>query len=152
MKNLIWVLALGFAQLGFGQTIKVRALNETTGRGLPRQSISISLWYEKGQIPPAHYDRNISLETDAHGEARFNLPDPAPAHLAAQLRLTSEHWNCGCVILMSVEDLIQKGIVGPGPGTKSARSPSATPQPKEIMFLARPLTFFERIVYPFLRE
>jgi hypothetical protein len=108
--------------------------------------------YEKNEKTPAKYDATLHLETDTNGEAQFSLPDPAPAHLAAQLHLTSEHWHCACMVLATTEDLIQKGIVEShrSPNRKSDASDKA--EPMEILFLPRPFTLFERMIYPFVKE
>jgi len=133
----------------FGQTIRIRVVNEKNGHPLPKQPISITLLYEKSEKTPAKYDAALNIETDEKGESQFSLPEPAPAHLAAQVHLTSEHWHCGCGVLMVTQELIQKGIVGPR-SNETANAVKA--EPKEILFLARPFTFFERLFYPFLKE
>jgi hypothetical protein len=148
LRYVFWILVPWVTPLCFGQTIGIRVVNDKTGRPLPKQRISISLLYEKGEKTPAKYDAVLNIETDEKGESQFNLPEPAPAHLAAAVHLTSEHWRCGCGVLVTTQDLIQKGILGP-------RSPaSGNPvkaEPKEIMLFARPLTLFERLLYPFVK-
>jgi hypothetical protein len=132
--------------------IRVRVIDDTNGHPLPKQQVSISLLYEKGEKVPANYDALLQLETDVNGEVQFRLPEPAPAHLAAQVRLTSEHWHCGCTALVDTQDLIQKGLVGPEPGHGSTRSTaSVKAEPGEILFVARPFTFFERLLYPLVK-
>jgi hypothetical protein len=78
------------------------------------------------------------------------LPDPPPLHLAA-VRLTSEHWHCGCVVVGTTSDLLRKGSVGPEPSLH-AGGPSFPAGPGEIVILARPFTFRERLLYPLLKE
>jgi hypothetical protein len=119
-----------------------------TGHPLQNQPISISLLYDKSEKTPAKYEA-LNLKTDEKGESQFSLPEPAPSQLAAQVHLTSEHWHCGCSVLATTQDLIQKGIVGPR-SSKSVNPVIA--QPKEILFLARPFTFFERLLYPFVKQ
>src|SRR6266403_4890281 len=148
LRYVFWILVPWRTPLCFGQTIRIRVVNEKTGHPLPKQPISVTLLYEKSEKTPAKYDAALNIETDEKGESQFSLPEPAPAHLAAQVHLTSEHWHCGCGVLMATQELIQKGIVGP------RYNETANPlkaEPKEILFLARPFTFFERLFYPFLK-
>jgi hypothetical protein len=147
-RYVFWILLPWLAPLCFGQTIRIRVVNDKTGHALPKQPISITLLYEKSEKTPAKYDATINIETDEKGESQFSLPEPAPAHLAAQVHLTSEHWHCGCSVLVTTQDLIQKGIVGPRPN-ESGNPVKA--EPKEVLFLARPFTFFERLFYPFVK-
>lgn len=136
----------------FGHTIKIRMVNIANGHPLPKQPISIGLIYDKNEKPPANYSAHFQLETDANGEAEFQLPDPAPAHVAAQAHLTFEHWHCGCAALENTQDLIQKGFTA---GLATGSTPpgaSVKAQPGEILFVARPFTFFERLMYPLTKE
>jgi hypothetical protein len=148
-RHMIWILVSGFAPLCFAQTIRIRVVNDKTGDSLQKQPVSIALFYDKSERTPATHDAGLNLETDEKGESQFSLPEPAPAHLVAQVHLTSEYWHCGCSVLATTQDLIQKGIVGPR-SSKSANPVKA--EPKEILFLARPFTFFERLFYPFVKE
>jgi hypothetical protein len=148
LRYAFWILVPWVTPLCFGQTIKIRVVNDKTGQPLPKQPISITLLYEKGEKTPAKYDAALNIETDEKGESQFNLPEPAPAHLAAQVHLTSEHWFCGCSVLVTTQDLIQKGIAGPRP-VKSGNPVKA--EPKEIMFFAHPFTLLERLLYPFVK-
>lgn len=147
LRHLItWIVALGFGPFSFGQvTIKIRLINVDNGHPIQRQPITVSMLYEKNEKTPPKYDSTLHLETDANGGAQFGLPEPAPAHLSAQVRLTSENWHCGCMVLVATGDLIQKGIA------VLSDKPIKT-EPGEILFLARPYTFFERLIAPLLRE
>jgi hypothetical protein len=148
-RHIIWIIVAGFAPLCLGQTIRIRVVDDKTGHPLQKQPISISLLYDKSEKTPAKYDAALNLKTDERGESQFSLPEPAPAHLAAAVHLTSEHWFCGCIVLTTTQELIQKGIEGPRYGE------SVNPikvEPKEILFLPRPFTFFERLLYPFVKQ
>ena len=134
------------------QTLRVRVLKINDRHPLPHQDVSVALLYEKGEKPPPKYDANLRSTTDENGEAQFLLPEPAPVHLAVQLHLTSEHWHCGCMILAATQELIQRGLVQtPGPQSKES-STNANPEPGLILFFVRPFTFFERLLYPLLKE
>ena len=123
-------------------------VNSNNGQPLPKQSVSINLLYERGEKPPAKYEGNLVLETDAKGEAQFGLPEPAPAHIWVQVRLTSEHWHCGCMALATTQDVIQKGM-SDSESTTSIKNARA--EPRIILFLARPFTLLERLLYPLMK-
>ena len=141
---LLWV---GSSCLAQAVTIRVIA---TDGRPLQKQQVSVTLFYDKGEKHPAKYDAIVSLETNFNGEAQFTLPEPAPAHLAAQVRIDWGRWNCGCSVLAATQDLIQKGIVESSAVPKKAAAPVKA-VPGEILFVVRPLSFFERLLYPFVK-
>src|SRR5437870_4768919 len=137
----------------FGQTVAIRVVNANDGSPLQHQPVSVSLLYDKGEPRPAEDGANLNLQTDANGEVRFVLPKPAPAHISAQVRLTSEHWHCGCMVLAVTQDVIQKGFVDSAASASQARKSPALVRavPGEILFIARPLSFWERLLYPFVK-
>ena len=149
---LIWLLVLLSASPRcVGQTIRIRIINGSNGHPLSKQQVSVSLLYEKTEKTPAKYEALLHLETDTNGVAQFTLPDLVPAHLSAGAHLTSEHWHCGCAapLLVDTKDLIQNGIVA---GREfSSRATPVRAAPGEIIFVARPFTFFERLLYPLLK-
>jgi hypothetical protein len=149
-----WIVALGFGcPLCFGQvTIKIRLINVDNRHPISKQPIIVSLLYEKNEKTPPKYDSTLYLETDVNGEAHLGLPEPAPAHLSAHVHLTSRNWHCACMALLATEDLIQKGIAVPqlGPNAKNSDKPIRT-EPNEILFLARPYTFLEKLIAPLLK-
>ena len=98
------------------------------------------------------YDANLNLQTGADGEVRFVLPLPAPAHISAQVRVAPAHWRCGCGVLVATEELIRDGVVGPLPADEGGKSVAAPKGARgEILFVARPLSFWERLLYPFVK-
>jgi hypothetical protein len=111
------------------------------------QPVLVGLHYGQNEKAPAKYDANLRLETDASGEAQFHLPEPAPAQLVAQVQLTSEHWHCFCMALITTKDLIQTGIVQPPGRESTASATNAKAEPGVIVFLARPFTFLEKLFY-----
>ena len=149
---LTWLpVLLSAGPLCVGQTIRIRIINGSNGHPLLKQPVSVSLLYEKAEKAPAKYEALLRLETDTNGVALFTLPDLAPAHLSAGAHLTSEHWQCGCAapLLVDTKDVIQNGVVA---GREfSSRATSVKAEPGEIIFVARPFTFFERLLYPLLK-
>lgn len=143
-------LPLGLCLPCLAQIVTVRVIDITNGRPLQSQAVSVSLLYDKGEQTPPKYDATLNLQTNVNGEVQFTLPEPAPMHLSAQIHLTSEHWRCGCAVFGATQDLLQKGLLGPQPGAASKKV-DVTAKPGEILFLARPLTFFERLLYPLVK-
>jgi len=152
-RGFVCVLLLLVGPFCFAQTVTVRIMNAARGHPLQNQHVPVSLLYEKGEKTPAKYEANLTMKTDANGEAHFTLPEPAPPHISAQVRLTLEHLRCGCGVLATTEDVIQKGIVGPLPGGQPKKAAATLKALSgEILIVARPLSFFERLLYPFVKE
>jgi hypothetical protein len=137
------------------QEIAIRVINVANGRPLQKQAVSVSFLYDKryDKEIPAKFDAVLNLETDAKGEAHFNFPEPPPVHFAAQSSVDWSHWKCGCGVMGSVNDLIQKGIVGPVMDTDSEKHGAfLKPVPRQILFAFHPLSLLERLLYPFTSE
>ena len=136
------------------QEAKIRVLNGANGRPLPKLAVSVSFLYDKkyDREIPRSYDASLNLETNEDGETHFQFPQPPPVHFSAQVRLDS-HWHCGCVILASTEDLVREGVNGPLSVSDekkfAARYKTA---PGEILVIAHPLSFFERLLYPLMKD
>jgi len=147
----IFVLSLGLSVQA--QEVIVRIINAADGRPLQNQAISVSFLYDRkyDKEIPAKHDAVLHLETNASGDAHFGFPEPPPAHFSAQVRVDWSHWKCGCWLLGSTDELVRKGIVGPKVGTDKSAS-DIKPVPGEILFVARPLSWFERLLYPLTRE
>jgi hypothetical protein len=147
MRALIGVLLL--CQFSFAQAVKVRVVNGNNGDPLPKQAISVQFLYEK----PPKASSPLRIETDANGEAQFRIPESPPEHLDVKLALTSEHWHCGCWVMADTEDVIHKGIVEATPPDKAKASTTpANAEPGEIVFIVRPFTFFEKLLYPLVKQ
>jgi hypothetical protein len=151
-RCIAFIFLLSVGPCCYAQAVTIRVINANDGGPLRYQQVSVSLLYDRGEAQPANYNGNLSLETDANGEANFVLPGPAPTHISAQVRLAPSHWRCGCVVLVATEELIRNGTSGTLPAADSGKS--AVPVkavPGEILFVARPLSFWERLVYPFVK-
>jgi hypothetical protein len=151
-RYLVIVVIVALFSLGscFAQVVAVRVVNASNGQPLQGRQVSVSLLYEKGEPVPQKYDANLNLLTDANGEVHFTLPSPAPTHISVQARLP-ESWRCACGILAPTEELIRSGIVAPG-ATAGKSSIPAKAVPGEILFSGRPLSFWERLLYPFVKD
>jgi hypothetical protein len=154
-RYLVCVLVLWFGPFCFvcrGEAVTIRVINSDGGRPLQKQQVSVSLLYDKGEKTPAKYDANLNLETDVNGEVHFVLPEPAPAHLAVRILIDWGHWDCGgaCGVLAASQDVIDRGIVE---SAADRKKPAASRKaiPGEILFVARPLSLLERLLYPLLK-
>ena len=143
MRALALVLLL--CPVCFAQSVRVRVINGKDGRPLPKQAISVQFFYEK----PAKVSPPLHLETDSNGEAQFSIPEPTPAHLFVHVALTNEYWHCACGFMGDTETVVHKGVVEAPP--KAPIAP-ANREPGQIVFVARPFTFVERLLYPVMKE
>jgi hypothetical protein len=155
LRYVAWFLLLSVAPSCLAQEAKIRVIDGVDGRPLPKLAISVSFLYDKkyDKEIPANYDASLKLETDKNGEAHFKFPQPPPVHFLAEVRVDWSHWHCGCGVIGSTEDLVRQGINGPSPASdekKLAVRYKATPG--EILVIARPLSFFERLLYPLTKE
>ena len=130
------------------QEITVRVMNAADGRPLQKQPVSVSFLYDKryDKDIPVNHARGVNLETDVSGEAHFRFPEPPPVHFSAEVRVDWSRWNCRCGILGSTDDLITKGIVAATTDFSKSASPA------QILFVLRPLSFFEWLIYPIMKE
>jgi len=149
LRHLVFAALLSVGSSCIAQTVTIRVVNADNGRPLRDQHVGVSLLYQAGEAVPEKYDAHLSFHTDAKGEVRFVLPKPAPGHLSAQVDLNPGHWHCACGSLSLTEELIRNGFVSqmpPGGRVKSAVPANAAPG--EFLFLARPLSFWLRLLYP----
>ena len=130
------------------QGIKVRVVS-ADGQPLAGQTILISFLYDS-QRKPANSPESVTLNTDGKGEVSVSLLDPPPEHIGVQIKLTSQNWRCACTTLATTQDVFRTGIVVTSPAAKPKTS--TEPRPGEILFTPRPLTFFERLLQPLVKQ
>jgi hypothetical protein len=137
------------------QEAKICVINGANGHPLPKLAVSVSFLYDKkhDEAIPTNPVASLKLETDGNGEVHFKFPQPRPAHFSTQVSLDESHWHCRCVILASTEDLVREGITEPST-KKDAEKFAARYKvvPGEILIIARPFSFFERLFYPIMKE
>ncbi len=147
-RFLMWFCLLWIGPVSFGQVITIRIINAKDGRSLPKRHIWVSLLYDKSEERPSQFNGYLQLETDAHGEARLTLPEPAPGHFSVVARLKSESWHCGCWARIATKDVVKNGVVE-GQGFARAAVPVRA-EPGQISLVARRRPFFERFMYTML--
>jgi hypothetical protein len=149
-RQLACFLLLCGGPLCLAQAVTIQVINGDNGRPLQKQIVSVTILYGKGESAPAKYDATLDIETDVNGAAQFRLPEPAPAQFAAQVRMDWARWHCGCGVLAVTQVVIQKGIVESAADRKKSAVPM-NPVPGQILFVARPLSLFERLLSPLLK-
>jgi hypothetical protein len=81
------------------------------------------------------------------------FPDSQPKHLNIRLALTSEHWHRACWVMTDTENVVHNGIMQSAPANKAKAYPvPANAKAGQIVFVATPFTFFERLLYPLVKE
>jgi len=130
--------------------VKIRVAS-SNGHPLPKQNVSVGLLDEASEKHPANYDAKLNLETDGNGEVVFRLPEPAPVHFAVDVHLTSEYWHCKCLALVATRDVVQNGIVQAADTQVPTEPTSSKASSGIVLFVVRPFTFVERLIYPFVK-
>jgi hypothetical protein len=147
--RVIGILLLWISPVCYGQAITIRIVNGKNAHPLAKQHVSLSVLYDASELKPTKYDPIQHQDTDANGLAQFVLPETAPVHLSVLVRMTSDRWHCACDALVVTRQLIQEGIVVSGQLNSPPKTVSASPG--EIVFVARPLTFFEVLLHSLLK-
>lgn len=128
------------------QAVTIRLVNVANQLPLPRQQVTVLLFYTR-EDRPANYEEDLSFTTDASGEARFILPEPAPEHLFVEVPLPDSKWWCVCSSLSDTQEVMRTGTVELPRGEDHGTALSA--KPGEIVISARKLPFWKRLLYRF---
>lgn len=162
-RNISWFALLLFSALNlvcFGQMVTVRIVNVTNGSPVGNERVYISGMSGRASgeedvrlkltTKPIHAD--LTLTTDGKGEVAFVLPKPTPAYFYVRTAVSESHWDCTCLVRISREELVQKGLVTLSPyASKTSPKPQIQPKPGEVLFALRPLPLWARIFYPLLK-
>lgn len=145
-------LLLALASGCLAQTITVRVVNADNGHPLRGQQVSIQSLYARMESAGPKHNPSPRFKTDSNGEVRYLLPTPAPEHLSIIVTLTSKQWRCACWMMVTTENMIRQGVVGPVPAKSKSAAARFKPLPGQLLIAARPPTLFERLFYPFVKE
>lgn len=130
-------------------TVKVRVINGKNLQPIPKQRVFVQLLYEK----PTKISPSMLIETNANGEAEFSIPEPLPEHLDVRLALTSSHWHCTCSLMTDTEKVFNTGVLKVlASKVPNASNAPVNVEPKQIVFVARPFTFFEKMLHPLVKQ
>jgi hypothetical protein len=147
MRAFTWALVL--CHICFAQEVKVRVINGLDGRPLPKQAVFVQFFYEK----PARISPPLHIETDADGEAQFSISKPPPENIDVRLALTSEHWHCACRVMADTEKVLREGILQVArSNVPNAPIAPANKEPGQIVFIAAPFTFIEKLMHPLPKQ
>lgn len=126
--------------------IMVRVINGNDSQPMPKQSVQVKLLYEKAkEISPP-----LIIETNADGEAQFSVPEPAPEHLDVRLTATSKYRHCACRLTIDTQKVLDSGVLEiPKNTLPSTQNSNLNAEPKQIVFVVRPFTLFEKMLHPF---
>lgn len=139
----VFALAV-FVAFGVGspaQEATVRVFNAKNGRPLASETVKVQFMGREASSLP------LQIDTDANGEAHFNIPNHTE-HIDVRVALKSGHWHCGCWVMADTKQ-VQQGILAVAP-VKGHETPAA--KPNEIVVVARPLSFIERLIRPLVKQ
>lgn len=156
LRYLACFLLLSVAPSCLAQEAKIRVINGANGRPLSKLAVSVSFLYDKkfDKEIPTNYVASLDLETDENGEAHFKFPATSATHTFRPKSAWISHTGIA-VAEYSVQQrtLVREGIGGPIPSSdhkKPAARHKATPG--EILVIAGPFSFLERLLYPLMKE
>jgi hypothetical protein len=144
-----FTLGLVLCHVCFAQAVKVRVINGYDGQPLSKQAVAVQFFYEK----PASISPPLHIETDANGEAQFNISEPHPANIDVRLALAPDQWHCLCWVMADTKEVLREGTLQISP-SKAPNAPivPANREPGQIVFVAYSFGFFEKWLYPFLKQ
>ena len=149
-RYLVSFVLLCAGPLSRAQELSVRVI-DVHERPLKKQSVGVSLLYDRGEKTPAKYDAKLSLKTAADGVVRFTLPEPPPAQLAVSVTCNWARWHCAPGVVAKTQDVIRKGIVMSA-ASATVSAPATLAKPGEILFVNRPGSFLQWLLYPLEKD
>lgn len=130
-------------------TVKVRVINGSNSQPMPKQGVFVQLRYEKA----TNVSAPLHIETNSHGEAQFSIPQPVPKHLDVRLALTSKYRHCACWLTTDTETVFNIGVLKvPASKGPNASNSQINAEPKQIVFVIRPFTLFEKLLHPLVKQ
>ena len=150
LLRIVAAMCLTPAHIVCCEALTIRVLNAESGRPLAQQPVVVFFLYANSLAAVKSQHRAaLTFRTNQNGDALIPLTNPMPASVSLRVKLTSEHWHCGCSVLAETQDVLRSGVLESSLKGKPARM---TGKPGEVLFLARPYTFIERVMAPFERE
>ena len=150
LKGMAVIAVLCLGPLCFAESVVVRVVN-MNGEPLGEQPVTMQLRYGKTATGE---DRIIVLRyiTDLSGEADFQLPLAKPQALGVDVQFAAKGLHCSCRVVTQTDTVIREGItvVHRAHGSKtSPTSPTIQPRPGQIVFIARPASLFQKVMYDY---
>jgi hypothetical protein len=141
------VCLLSLSPVCLAQPVKVTVV-DIRGRGLSKETVAVQFLYEA----PGKASPPLNLRTNSEGEALFSIPEAAPNSLGVEVKLTSAHWHCACLLIADMETVVHKGVVQAAPDKAKKLVALPSPEAGRIVFVVRPLTLVEKLLYPLVKE
>ena len=135
------VVLVAFGVTCPAQDVTVRVFNARNDQPLASEVVEVQFMGTEASSSP------VQLITDAKGEAHFKIPNHTE-HIDLRVVLRSGHWDCGCWVMADTKQ-VQQGIVAYTP-VKGREAPAT--KPNEILIMARPLNFIERLLWPLVKQ
>jgi hypothetical protein len=131
---------------GLAQQVTVHVVNGKSGRPLRDERVVVQFFGAQSSSSPK------TLQTDVSGEISFVIPNAVPDYVDVRVFLKSEYWHCGCWVYAETKRVGQQGILQ-SPATKMSEGTHEVAQkPGEVVIVARPFAFGERLLYPFVKQ
>ena len=144
-KCLALAIVLCLAPACFGELVVIKVLNGANGAGVANQLVTVQLRYAKSS--GKRNDIQIS-RTDSDGELRFLVRDIRPESLEVNVQVEEKGLRCSCRVKTEPETVLRKGLVV-SRGSLRKTAPAVEAQPAEIVFIARPSGFLEKMMYEY---
>ena len=144
----------------FGQMVTIRIVNVTNESPVGNERVYISGISGKAakeederlKLETKPISADLILTTDPKGEVGFVLPNPAPVYFYVRTALSESHWDCTCLVRISTEEVVQKGLVTLSPyAARGKPRPQIQPKSGEVLFALRPLPLWVRFLFPLLK-
>ena len=144
-KCLALAAVLWLAPSCFGELVVIKVLNGGNGAGVANQLVTVQLRYAKSAGKP----NDIQIQrTDSDGEMRFLVHDIRPESLDVKIDFDGKGLKCSCRVKAEPETVLREGLVV-GRGSLPKNSPPIQAEPAHIVFIARPSSFLEKVMYEY---
>ena len=138
------------------QTITVRLQNAENGQPVVGQEVDVRFSVPKLKGSDGPGEGNQKFTTDAAGEVHVAVPNPAPKVVLVTVpNPGNSRWLGFYDLLLKLDRVLNRGFVGDlaldlGPSQEMPSGPNAVPG--TIAIPMRPTPFWQRILYPFLKD
>lgn len=140
---LLLVLCLG--PLCFSESVVVQVLNSRDGTPIPDQFVTMQLRNASAKTVMA-----LNSRTDSNGKAHFLLPQTQPETLNVEVQLSAPALHCTCQTLVNTESVIREGLIVVSRRIRNSKlSAPVQPAPGHIVFLARPSSLLEKVLFDY---
>jgi len=126
----------------FAEYMTLKVVHEGDGTPVSEQYITMQLQYEN-----SGEQRQISQRTDSAGEARFRVPLRRPDSVRIEVHFNERGFRCSCRVQTEPETVFRTGLVIAPRTRKSENSSLIEARPGQIVFVARPSSLLQKILF-----